>query len=390
MIHRQFNTQIGQSLFAQFHIGTNATTIAYLPAVTRMEHRGKTVRNSRHRTVFITMGIIYGLNAATAGDIIFGCGHFEQTRSRHFARSLHQTFTITTLAHYHGAIQILQSTGHNFGRRSRASTNQHHQRHLRVHCLATRFIMTIIALGFSSRRNNLFTFIYKQITDRNRLRHQTASVLAQIEHQTSSSLFFQIEQSLFYLLRCLVGEAFQIDIANLFGHHTIIYYLWHHNLLTSKSKLDRFLHALTTHFQYYLRIRPSAQLIAHIRYIFTSNIFAIYRKNFVAKQQTGFLRRHIFIRFADIDFSIALRDDSANTGIFSGGHIFKIGNFFFGNIRGIRIENGQHSPDARLKNLVHIYTIDIISIQIAEHIVQHVEIFCNFVLTVFGSRCIHR
>jgi hypothetical protein len=47
----------------------------------------------------------------------------------------------------------------------------------------------------------------------------------------------------------------------------------------------------------------------------------------------------------------------------------KIGNFFFGNIRGIRIENGQHSPDARLKNLVHIYTIDIISIQIAEHIV---------------------
>ena len=78
--------------------------------------------------------------------------------------------------------------------------------------------------------------------------------------------------------------------------------------------------------------------------------------------------RHPLIRLRHINIAVALHNQCADTSVSPRGHNTEVVVLFLGNIDGVGIHRGEHTPDALLRKVIIVQRIRIVHIQLPQHI----------------------
>src|SRR6185312_8961362 len=109
------------------NIRVYAAAIVNRPPIFGFKLMDERVGNFYNAPVVFTMRIIQSLYATPRRHVIFGNGNLHQAVIGQGKGLLYQTLAITALAYDDRAVEILQRTCYNFGRRSRMAVYQYHQ-----------------------------------------------------------------------------------------------------------------------------------------------------------------------------------------------------------------------------------------------------------------------
>ena len=152
-------------------------------------------------------------------------------------------------------------------------------------------------------------------------------------------VFFQIDESLLYFLRTLVGESLQVDISHAIVEHPIPRNLIHQDLLAGKFNLARLLLARSLDSQCHLRVGNALQEFAHLVAREGRDIHRVDGENQIPRFQSRLGSRHPLERLDDDNTSTrpALADIGADATVLARYHLFEISHVFLGNILGIRV-----------------------------------------------------
>ncbi len=206
-------------------------------------------------------------------------------------------------------------------------------------------------------------------------------------------IVFQVEESLFHLLRTLIGEALQIDISYSIAANAIPRYLVDLHLFADNIDLTGFLLARPLDSQCHFRIRNTLQQFAHLFVFEQTHVGCVDRQDFITRFQSCLSGRHPLERLDDHDMPsfVSLADIGTNATIFAGDHLLEITHFLLRKIFRIRIKPTKHGIYTSADGLVHIYRIHIEHLHLLYHGVEDLEVFTYFKMIIlfllrFGRR----
>ncbi len=361
------------------HVGHDPAAVVDLPPACGTERGDQRVRHGSHAPVFVPVAVIERLDTPPARRVIFRRGEFDVSVLADRPGRLHEAFSEAPLSDHHGAIQILQRSGHDLAGRSRGAVDQHDQRHRGRNRLSDCPIGGI-HLGHppAGRHDNGIPGDEKS-DDLHRFAQYPAGIATQIEHQPAhrfSALLLQGVQGRPHLVRALLGKAVQPDISHgippdTIGDPAVVRHGRYGNPL-----------ALDPHRPGHGRIgdrrnhqgrhRPSLapHPVAGEGDFPTGHIDAVNGQYPVAGFQSRPIGRRPAIRLSDLDPPpvAGFPNQGAQSGVFPGGHGLEIGHLFRGQVFGIRIEPFQHGIGGDLYDLLRRGGIDVIEVDFAKDI----------------------
>ena len=132
VITYQIEKNIRQFLLLDFDVRHHSSPITNFTTGCRMEHGSQTIGDSTYTAIFIAVFIVDGLHTASAGNVILGSSKLHYSSIRQWASGLHQSFSKRTATYNHSTVEILESSGKDFGSGSRSTVHQYSNRDIEI------------------------------------------------------------------------------------------------------------------------------------------------------------------------------------------------------------------------------------------------------------------
>ena len=291
---------------------------------------------------------------------------------------LHRAFAKTALAQHDGAALVLQRARDDFGGRSRALVDQHHNG-LAVGQVTRIGLVTLnIILGAAALRNN-FPLVEEDIADFDRLVEQATGVGAQIDDIAGNigpKLFFDRCHGIAGRIAGLFVEGGDAD----HPHRPARFEL--HRLDLDDFAFQRVIHRLGGAFAHHGDLDRSARCTAHLvdRFLQGGAVdeFTIEVGDIIARFDAGACRWRIIGRRDNLDRAVFGGDRQSQPAIFAIGVLAHVLIFADIEIRRMRIKAGEHAVDGALDQFLVIGLVDIIGADAFKNVHQHVELLVGF------------
>ena len=165
------------------------------------------------------MGVVDGLDAAARGDVVFGRGEFQHGVVTQRTGRLHEPLAETALADQYRAVEVLQSSGDDFGRRRRIAVDQHGQRQVGKYRFRVgaenllRIFRTALGADYFGPLGD------EHPQDFDCLLHDAAAVGAVVEYEAFEFILgAQLFDGAAHLLVASFGEVAVADVADAVGN----------------------------------------------------------------------------------------------------------------------------------------------------------------------------
>ena len=337
------------------------------------------------------MGVVDGLNAASAGHIILCCCEFQVVAIADIVGRLHQTLAECATSHQHRTVHILQRSRHNLGRRSRAAIGQHNDRQLRLNRLFISSIDLIHLLVATLHFEHLRALRQEHRQNLDRLLHNTAAIATVVEHQTTQvSRLAQCHQLTAQIGRTALAEIVVGDVADRVVQPARIRNARNRDSLTAQRQLHLGVIDQTSDLQSHLGIGVALQAVAHLLDGHTLGRLTVDFEDSVADLDTRTVGRTALVRLCKAHIITLLANQRAHAAILARGQHLELAHLLFGHIGRVGVERRGQSHRRILHHFGGLDRIDIHHAQLAHHIDQHLDMSPQVKVTRMGRHQHHR
>ena len=152
------------------------------------------------------VAIVYGLDAAAAWDIVFGCGDFELAIITEGASGLDEAFAKAALPYEHSSIIILDNPTHNFGGGGTARAEEDGKGDGSIERGIERAVALIPIYDLAFGIYDIYIFGQEEVADIDGFGEQATRIVAQIEDDGLGSFAFQLNDCFFHLASGILCE----------------------------------------------------------------------------------------------------------------------------------------------------------------------------------------
>ena len=350
-----------------FYIGSDATTVAHLTAVSRVKHVAQTIGLVLERAVGVAVAVVDFLNQAATWNVVFGDGEFEQTVERQWAGGLHQSLAVGTTADNHGAVEVLECASGDFACRGRPAVDEHRQWHIGHDGLLRGFIHTVILCGAAFCGQHLSAFRQEEAENFDGFVHQSAAVAAQVEHhRLHGRVGLEFEQRLLHTLGRVLVVGVERDVAYVVFRHAVVGDGVEFDFLAGEGeRLDAVggVGALDGHLD--LGVGLTFQAFAHLGAFQRSHAVAVNHNDLVAALQSGTSRRAVGVRTRNKHAAgLAFHDVGTDAAVFAGANHQKVVLVVVVDIFGVGVDFVKHRVDGGFDMLFSVERVNIKSVQL--------------------------
>ena len=106
---------VGEFLGFYLYVGAYASAVSDFSSGGGVEYVGEAVGDADCCAVGIAAGVVEGLDAAAAGDVVFGGGYFHAAVVGQGSYCLYEAFAEGAVSDDDGAVEVLEGAGDDFG-----------------------------------------------------------------------------------------------------------------------------------------------------------------------------------------------------------------------------------------------------------------------------------
>ena len=380
---------VGQRVGQHLDVGLDAAAVAHDAPVARGEGVGQRVGDML-RVASAPVAVVDGLDAASAGDVVFARGELDDAVVGQVEGRLHQSLAEGARAHDDGAVEVLEAAAGDLRGRGRLVVDEDDDGHHGVDRLHLGRKLAVGLLDLALHRQDGLALGHEHVDDGDGLLDASATVAPQVEDEALHALVLHVEHGAPHVAGAVLRVGGEAEIADAARLHAVVGHGRLLDLLAGDDLAEGLARRGAHDLDLERRSRVAAQVAGDVGRGLPRHRGVVDAHDDVALAQSRLGRRRVLIRLVD-DHRLAhqvVADDGSDAAVASRQHQVELLGVVGGVVHRVGVEGVEHGPQAVAHHLVGVERIDIHHVEVfidrVEHlqILRHVEVVTIVVLGV--------
>ena len=204
-------------------VGGDATALTHLATSSSVEHACKRVGHALVGAVLVAVRVVNLLDEASAGYVVLGDCHLEQSAKGQWAGRLHQSLAKGACAYDDCTVKVLQRACGNLARRCAVAVDQHCQWYGGVDGVLCGLVCLLALLVATASHQHLSALGHEVAHNLDGTLHESATVATQVEcEELDIGVLLELEHGVLDTLGRLLVEGGEVHISYATAHHAIV------------------------------------------------------------------------------------------------------------------------------------------------------------------------